>query len=66
MTLDEAKKLTVWMRSQGVSQFSVDGVAVVFHPKAVTLPGAEATQPATQQAPQEPSDAGELEMLLPA
>lgn len=60
MTLDEAQKLTLWMRDQGVSQFSLDGLAVVYHPRAITIPGAEVAA-SNKPAPQEDDHAELLE-----
>lgn len=56
MTIDEAKALTLWMRDQGVAQFSVDGVSVQFAPpaaKAVGLKGAEDPQPRPPESPEQ-------------
>jgi len=41
VTASEVKKLVTWMQSQGVLQFSVDGLSVQFHPNSVGRP----TQP---------------------
>ena len=60
MKLADAKKLTLWMREQGVAQFSVPGLSVVYHLRAITIPGAEVAV-AKQPAPQEDNNAGLLE-----
>ena len=52
------------MRTNGVTQFSLDGLAVVFHPKTVSHPGAEATQPATKDPALEPPTGTDLKTLL--
>lgn len=55
MTIDEAKALTIWMRDQGVAQFSVDDFAVQFQPSAIAKPvttkGAEDAQPPKPESP---------------
>jgi len=44
MKPDELKELTIWMKNEGVQQFTIDGAAVVFHPKALRLSDAKREQ----------------------
>lgn len=37
MTAEEAKKLTLWMQSHGVTHFAFDGLQVAFHTRSVKV-----------------------------
>jgi hypothetical protein len=69
VTADETKELTLWMRAQGVAQFTAGEVSVVFHPRAIQIPkvvdepGAEDAEPSTRT--QKPKDDEESFQGLP-
>lgn len=51
MTIDDAKRFTLWMQAHGVTHFQLDDLRVVFNPRSVKVKernkGARGTAPVT-------------------